>query len=328
MRAFRPFPLLRSPHLQTLLACAQLGREPSSRTCRVRLVDGDQLAVEVSTPAGWTANAPTVVLVHGLCGCHGSPYMVRMTDKLVRRGVRVLRVNLRGCGSGRGLARELYHSGRSDDVLQVLRSFRDEAPDSRTTLVGFSLGGNVALKLAGELGADAAAYLHRVIAVSAPADLEACARRIGRPENRFYERHFIRLLRRAVAERHAAFPDLPAVELPRSLGLFEFDDVYTAPHGGFESALDYYRKSSSAPLVPRIEVPCHVLFADDDPFVRADVFDGVELPANVEVVRTRHGGHLGFLGRPGPGGAYRWMDSQLLAWILEEEAPQRPGFRS
>ena len=315
---FRPFPLLRNRHLQTILgAWALLPFEPRSEERRVKLADGDILALEVSTPQGWREDSPTVVMVHGLCGCSRSPYMVRLARKLVGRGVRAVRVNLRGCGPGRGLARGIYHSGRSGDVRQVIEDLRREDPESPLTLIGFSLGGNIALKLAGELGAAATGSLERVLAVCPPADLEACARLIHRPENRIYENHFVRILRKGVEDRHARFPDLPPVELPVKLSLRDFDDLYTAPHGGFESAIDYYQKCSAEPLVDRIEVPCRVLFAEDDPFVRANVFDDTDLPANVEVERTRHGGHLGFLGHPKSSGGYRWMDSRLLNWIFE-----------
>src|SRR5919109_5151430 len=116
--SFRPFPLLANRHAQTIVASqVYLPLEPPSRTRLVRLPDGDQIALEVSTPGPWHADAATVILVNGLCGCHRSPYMLRLARKLWRRGVRVVRLNLRGCGSGKGLARQPYHSGRSEDVL-------------------------------------------------------------------------------------------------------------------------------------------------------------------------------------------------------------------
>jgi len=183
------------------------------------------------------------------------------------------------------------------------------------TLVGFSLGGNIILKLAGEWAARVPANVQRVIAICAPVDLEACMRLLLQPANRLYNRYFTRLLCAEVAYRHARFPDLPPVKLPQRLSLYEFDEYYTAPRCGFRDALDYYRQCSAAPLVPQITLPCHMLFAADDPMVDAHTFDGVALPANVQVLRTNYGGHLGFLGRPGRPGGYRAMDAQLLAWI-------------
>jgi len=316
LQAFRPLPLLTNPHAQTIVAAKwTFAREPSATTRLVQLPDGDMIALEVSTPQGWQPHDPTVVMLHGLCGCHRSPYMQRLARKLLRRGLRAVRMNLRGCGSGKGLARYPYHSGRSADVLAVLDSLEQDAPASPVTLVGFSLGGNLVLKLAGELSATVPDSLQRVIAICPPADLVACARLLSQPTNRLYNRYFTRLLYADVAYRHARFPDLPPVTLPDGLSLYEFDDYYTAPQGGFRDALDYYRQCSAAPLVPRITVPCHVLFAADDPLIDARVFDGVTLPANVQVLCTRHGGHLGFLGLLGRAGGYRAMDAQLLAWI-------------
>lgn len=315
--SFLPFPLLRGPHLQTIVAAklALWRREPPGETQVVTLPDGDRLALVVSTPRSWRPDRPSVLLLHGLCGCHQSSYMMRLALKLWRRGIRAIRMNMRGCGAGAGLARQPYHSGRSPDVLAVLEALQRQSPPSPVTLLGFSLGGNVMLKFAGELGRRAQALCTQVIAVCPPADLAACSRMLGQPSNWLYERYFIRRLRAAVAERHRLFPDLAPVDLPARLSLHQFDNLYTAPQCGFADADDYYERSSAAPLVPRITLPCRILFADDDPVIDATVFDGVALPPNVEVVRTSKGGHLGFLGRPGRPGGYRWMDACLLDWV-------------
>ena len=314
---FRPLPLIRGPHSQTIAAVFRLAGEPPSKTKRVTLDDGDELAVEISTPPEWRPEAPTVVLIHGLCGCQRSAYLVRMTRKLYNRGVRAVRMNLRGCGSGRGLARRPYHSGCSGDALCVLNALREDAPASPTSLVGFSLGGNIALKLAGELEARGPELLQSVIAVCPPSDLEACCALLESPSNRFYNWHFVSILRQNAADLHRLFPSLGPVELPKRLTLRQFDELYTAPQCGFEDAADYYRRASSAQFVPRIAVPTTILFANDDPVIDTTVFDDTPLPRNVDVVRVANGGHLGFLGIPGSPGGYRWLDSQLLGWLEE-----------
>lgn len=320
LHVFRPLPLLTNPHVQTLVAAKlTLPLEPPSTTQFVTLPDDDIIALEVSTPQHWQPDAQTVVLLHGLCGCHQSPYMQRIARKLLRYGIRAVRMNLRGCGSGKGLARYPYHSGRSADVLAVLESLRQTCPRSPVTLVGFSLGGNIILKLAGELAAMVPANVQRVIAICAPINLEACVRLLLQPANRLYNRYFTQLLCAEVAYRHSRFPDLPPVTLPQRLSLYEFDEYYTAPQSGFRDALDYYRQCSAAPLVPQITIPCHILFAADDPMVDAHALDGVALPPNVQVICTSYGGHLGFLGIPGRPGGYHAMDAQLLAWITAQE---------
>ena len=315
--SFSPFPLLRGPHLQTI-AAAKLRlwrREPPGEVQVVTLPDGDRIALVVSTPPQWRPDSPTVLLLHGLCGCHQSSYMMRLALKLWRRGIRAIRMNMRGCGAGVGLARQPSHSGRSPDVLAVLEDLQEQSRQSPVTLLGFSLGGNVMLKFAGELGRRAEALCTQVIAVCPPADLAACSRLLSQPSNRLYERYFMRRLLAAVAERHGLFPDLAPVNLPERLSLYRFDNLYTAPQCGFADAEDYYARSSAAPWVPQITLPCRILFAADDPVIDATVFAAAALPANVEVVRTSQGGHLGFLGHPGRPGGYRWMDSCLLDWI-------------
>ncbi|MGE3541596.1 MAG: YheT family hydrolase [Candidatus Tectimicrobiota bacterium] len=318
----RPLPWLRNPHVQTILAAKMsLAREPVSSTWLVPLPDGDTIALEMSTPPGWQDTQQTVLLLHGLCGCHRSPYMQRLARKLLQCGIRAIRMNLRGCGSGKGLARYPYHSGRSADVLAVLEALQRVTPGALTTLVGFSLGGNIVLKLAGELADSAARYLRQVIAICPPVDLHACARLLAQPVNRIYNHYFTRLLCADVAYRQERFPDLTPVRLPSRLTLYEFDECYTAPQCGFRDALDYYQQCSAAPLVARITVPCAVLFASDDPMIAADALDAYTLPANVRLTRTRYGGHLGFLGLPGSATGYRALDTQILAWITGQAAP-------
>ena len=319
---FRPLFFLSRPHAQTIAAAAfHVPLAPASERRLVTLPDGDALALEVSTPRRWRPHDSTVVMIHGLCGSARSPYLLRLARKLVRRGARAVRMNLRGCGAGRGLARQLYHSGRSEDALAAIESLSRSDPASPLTLVGFSLGGNIALKLAGELGTAARGLLRQVIATCPPADLMACSQRLSVPENRFYERLFVRQLRRAAAERQARFPDLPATALPRELTLRQFDDLYTAPQCGFRDAADYYARSSSAPLLPGIAIPCRILYAADDPIIDSTALESVSLPANVALARTQAGGHLGFLAVPGRQSGIHWLDAVLLRWILNDTAP-------
>lgn len=306
MDPFRPLPLLGNPHLQTLLANGvSLAREPASTTRLVELPDGDRLAVEVSTPVGWV-DGPTVAMVHGLCGSHRSTYMVRMAAKLVAAGLRVARINLRGKGSGQGLARRPYHAGCSEDLRAALLALGGAPP----WLIGFSLGGNVSLKLAGELGPSGPGLLAGVGAVCPPVDLFASWRWLTRPEGRRWERMFVGWLLEEMRLRCARWGD-PLPALPRRPGVFDIDDRYIAPSAGFAGALAYYAGASALPLLQRIEVPCRLLIAEDDPIVEAAWLTQATLPRDVQVVRTARGGHLGFLGSPGP----RFMDEVVLGWV-------------
>jgi predicted alpha/beta-fold hydrolase len=312
---FRPFPLLANPHLQTLVGnLLSLAREPRSVTKLVTLPDGDRLALEVSTPDVWREADPTVVLVHGLCGSHRSTYLVRLAAKLFARGVRAVRLNLRGNGTGVGLARRPYHAGCSDDVRVALEALRAETPRSPITLAGFSLGGNIALKLAGELGQDAPALFERVVGVCPAVDLMGGWRRISRQP--LYHRHFVRLLLREMQRRHAVSGE-PCPTFSPWVSLFDFDDGYTAPHWGYAGAEAYYDAASARDHLPRIAVPCRVLLAEDDPIIDSSCWEQ-RMPAAAELIRSPRGGHLGFVGAPAALARpdVRFMDDVVLRWAL------------
>ncbi len=315
---FHPLPGLKSAYWQTILGSKlKFHREPKSKTHYVRLPDQDQLAIEVSHPKDWQTNEPTVMMIHGLGGCHRAGYMVRLAHKLLKAGYRVVRINLRGCGSGFGHAKKLYHGGLSDDILAVLQHHQTLCPASSVTLVGFSLGGNMALKLAGELGDKGSDYLQQVIAVCPPIDLSHCSEMIGQPKNHTFRRYFMKKLKNTVRRRHLLFPDLPPPPKIRrfNMHLHQFDDTYTAPHAGFKNAEDYYQQASAINVIDQIRVPCRMLFALDDPFIDSSILHQKKLPAHMELHLTEHGGHMGFLGSPRKPGGFRWMDHVLLNWI-------------
>lgn len=315
---FDPFPFLNDPHKQTFIsAFFNFLYEPPSEQKLIRLVDGDRISLEVTTPREWKKEGLTVLLVHGLCGSHRSPNLVRMARRLEPLGIRVVRFNMRSCGSGRGLAKSLYHSGRSDDIFEALKVLKTEHPDSPIVLIGFSLGANLVLKLVGELGSLAPLFLEKVISVSPPVDLYSSVKMLGEPANGAYERYFYRLLRKDVYYVHRKFKDLPPIHLPRSLKLYEFDQLYTAPRFGFQSADDYYDKCSAIHIVGDIVIPCKILLAEDDPIISASSLDHLHLPENIDVFKTKKGGHLGYLGNPLSEKGFYWLDSLLVEWIVE-----------
>ncbi|MCH9613734.1 MAG: hypothetical protein SP1CHLAM54_07430 [Chlamydiia bacterium] len=317
---FTPFPLIRGAHGQTIfgtLFCFE--RTPQAKTELVELPDGDKIACEVSTPLKWTPFDQTVIMLHGLCGSHESGYLLRMTRKLTKAGIRAVRMNMRGCGSGRGHAKQVYHSGRSDDVYQVIKYFKEQDPHSEISLIGFSLGGNVVLKLAGELNVHGCSLLKQVIAVCPPINLHKTVLRLDTKVNRFYRNYFLKALRAGIVDRHKRFTDLPPLDLPEDVTFYEFDELYIARESGFKSAVDYYTKCSSGQMIPYIMVPTKILFAEDDPIVDSrDVLDS-ELPEAVEVYGTKNGGHMGFLGSLLHQGGFHWMDYILMKWTSGSE---------
>lgn len=315
---FDPFPFLDDPDHQTIISSFfNLLFEPASDRKLVSLADGDKISLEVTTPRGWKPTDLTVFLVHGLCGSHKSPNLVRMARRLEPLGIRAVRYNMRGCGSGRGLAKQPYHSGRSEDVFDSIKALKKEAPDSPIILIGFSLGGNIVLKMAGELASLAKSFIRQVIAVSPPMDLYSSILMLGHPKNAMYEKYFYRLLRADVHYRHNKFKDLPPIHLPRNLKIYEFDQIYTAPSCGFKNVDDFYTRCSSAQFISDITVPCKILLAEDDPIVSPYALDGYSLPSNVDLMLTKKGGHMGYLGHPQSEKGFHWLDSVLIDWILE-----------
>lgn len=314
---FRPLPFLRNPHVQTVLGVLMPGAvcpRPDRRRV-VRLPDGDALMLHNNTPAGWKLGDPLALLVHGLSGSHASAHIRRMTALLLSHRVRVARLDLRGAGAGLPLARRSYHAGRSDDIRAALEEIHTWSPTSPLLVLGVSLGGALALKMAAEAADRPVPGLTRVAAAAPPIDLPRCAALLSLPSNRIYEDNFVRDLTQQARLRQRHFPDLPPLRFPRRMTLRMFDDLYTAPRSGFADADDYYRQATCLPLLPRIQVPTLILTARDDPFVAVEPFEELKVPAHILVRVVPHGGHIGFLGWDGAGGI-RWAERRMVDWLL------------
>jgi hypothetical protein len=281
----------------------------------VTLDDGDQIVLHDDRPPAWQAGDRVALLVHGLGGSHLSACVVRAAAKLNAAGVRTFRQDLRGCGAGVRLAKLPFHSGRSEDVAAALMFVADHCPDSPITLIGFSLGGNLVLKLLGESSQAAECGVDSAITVCAPIDLRASCQHLIQRRNRFYDRRFVAQLLRQYALRQKLRPDAPTVTPPhRPRNLWEVDEMLTAPIGGFDGAEDYYARCSSRQFLGAIDVPTRILFAIDDPLVPASQYDDLTLPGSVQLCATEHGGHLGFVSRRNCANDRQWLDRQIVDW--------------
>jgi predicted alpha/beta-fold hydrolase len=307
--AFRPLIGLASPHLQTILACyGQAGKPAPSISQLFTLEDGDKLCCEISTPLQWTPQQSTILLIHGLGGSHSSGYMIRLSRKFYQAGFRVVRINLRGCGSGKHHARRSYHGGLSDDVLQVVKTLKKQTPLSPFVLIGFSLGGNIALKLLGELGEEANEFLQHTFAVCAPLDIQNAVKRITQKTNHFYHRSFLKSMRQQC---------LSWSKNHHTPTLYDFDDMITAPQWGFKNGQDYYDQCSSQKFLSHIRHPCHLIFAADDPFIDYSPALNQPLSSDVKICVSQYGGHLGFLGWAGREHQIFWLDHLLMKLTKE-----------
>ena len=220
----------------------------------------------------WQANASqclTVVLVHGLEGSSRSQYVLGNSARAWAAGCNVVRMNMRNCGGTENLSPTLYHSGLSADVAAVMRRLADEKGLNAFALIGYSMGGNLVLKLAGELGESTPDYLKAVVGVSPAMDLGVSADALHNLSNRVYEWKFLRGLRRRFRRKGRAFPAIYSTQgLERIATLRQFDDQITARYSGFRGADDYYDRASSSRVAAQIAVPTLILHALDDPFIR------------------------------------------------------------
>ncbi len=275
-------------------------------------------------PSAWQAGDRVALLVHGLGGCHQSTYMQRTAAKLVAKGVRVFRMDLRGCGAGKELAKLPVHAGRSEDVGVALAHVIESCPDSPVFLVGFSMGANLVLKLLGELGRQRPANLAGAMAVAPPIDLIACAQNMETGLNIWYNRKFLRnLLREAVIRNGRVAREIAPPLHPSPRHLRDFDERFTAPLGGFASAEDYYRRASSAPLLKEIDVPTIVVAAADDPIVPVRPFEAANYSSSTRLAIVPTGGHLGFVSKKGADPDRRWLDWRIVEWVTTSNVPRK-----
>ena len=296
---FRCAPWLRNPHAQTVWG-KFVRRVPKVATVGECLPMGDGDVVDLQhleAPPG----APRLLLLHGLEGTVESHYVGGMLTQARERGWGATLMLFRGCGPSENVARRFYHSGETTDVARVFSHLRARWPRSSWCVAGVSLGGNVLLKWLGEQGSKVDPSLRAAVAVSVPFDLEAGARKISRGVGRVYDRSFLRSLKRKALRKLARYPDLfDEARLLRARSVFDFDDAVTAPVHGFESGVDYYRRSSSIHFLAAIRVRTFLLSALDDPFLPAQVLERVgnivaTNPA-IDLELTACGGHVGFVG--------------------------------
>lgn len=262
---------------------------------------------------------PTLLLLHGLEGSSDSGYMLGTADKAFQAGFNVLRVNQRNCGGTEELTPTLYNSGLSCDMRAVVGELieRDGLPE--VFAVGFSMGGNLVLKMAGEWRESAPRELRAVIGICPSCDLGACADAVGELRNRIYERHFVRRLKRRMIDKAKLFPEkYPLNGLAKIRSVREFDDAITAKFCGFRDADDYYTRSSALSLLAEIRVPTLILAAQDDPMIPFRSLDAERLAANprITVEAPRYGGHCAFIATKRIGERF-WAEARIVEFCRE-----------
>jgi uncharacterized protein len=286
---------------------------------RVPLASRGATTVYISEPENKVPTRPTVLLLHGLAGSSSSSYMIRIGRRVVDQGFRVIRVDMPGSGASADLTDLPAHAGCSPEIAAVMRWLQSSLGIERWVVGGFSLGGNVTLKLLSELrqsNADDIA-IEKAIVVAPPIDLHYCSRWMEKRVNRIYTNFFLRNLkiqRRHRAQKWPAWAARPELPLPRSIR--EFDDRHTAPLAGYRDVADYYTQASTVKVLDRVQVKTSVLVDANDPIVPFAVFNQATWPDSVRITKTKHGGHLGYIHRVD--GKYRcWLDDWFMAQLVD-----------
>ncbi|HVF49680.1 MAG TPA: alpha/beta fold hydrolase [Pyrinomonadaceae bacterium] len=331
-KTFRPHPLFRSGHAQTLAAFAWprrfKHRHHARDETRLFAVEPD---VNLLAHCRWQrerARHPTLVVVHGLEGSSASVYMLSTANLAHRAGFNVLRLNQRTCGATEHLTPTLYNSSMSGDLAAVVRELAERDKLSRIYLAGFSMGGNLALKMAGELGAGAPPELRGVCAVSPALNLLECSTAIDHRRNWLYRQSFIRSLRRRVRIKQKLYPTLYDTQpLKHIRTLRQFDDSYTATHGGFRDADDYYERASALRYIAQIRTPTLIVHAQDDPLVPFASFNDPAIRDNpyVIAVTPAHGGHVAFLSAHADERERFWAENLLVEFCRRIEEADDKG---
>ncbi len=326
MKEFEPHPLLRNAHLMTIASTFLRRKFPRLPAAEVRLF-GVEPNTQTRADCHWQKaprEHPTLVLVHGLEGSSESGYILGTAEKAYLAGFNVVRLNQRNCGGTEHLTPHLYHSGRSDDVRFVIEELiaRDKLPEIFAT--GFSMGGNLVLKMAGEYGAAAPAELRGFAAVAPSFVLAACADALEERRNFIYQRYFVRKLKARMRRKAELFPERYSAKVGngalRAIGsVREFDELITAPCSGFAGAEDYYARASAINVVSAIARPTLIVTAKDDPFVPYATFERREVRenANVRLVATQYGGHCAYIAREA-GDERFWCERRIVEFCAEQ----------
>jgi uncharacterized protein len=314
---FQPRLGLRNGHAQTIASFLLLRRNslPAPEERMVEVAPGVRLLCHCYWQAD-RRNALTLVAVHGLEGSTASAYMQGIAAKGLAAGMNVVLVNQRNCGGTGHLSPTLYHSGLSTDMMRIVDHMLSAENLQRVALTGYSMGGNLMLKAAGEWGKNCPPQVKAVAVVCPAMDLAACADALNEPANWLYQAYFVRRLKQRLAEKARIFPEHFNIAAGATVKTVrEFDDKVTAPFSGFRDADDYYFRASAARVVERIAVPTLILHASDDPFVRLLPETREKVLANpaIQLVETPHGGHCAFLGRR-DGYDGHWAEHEVIAF--------------
>jgi predicted alpha/beta-fold hydrolase len=319
--AFRPHPLLRNAHLQTLFPAFLRPLPPLEvRPERLELDDGDFVDL------GWSGNTegrgPLAILLHGLTGGFDSKYLRGTAQLLVAQGWRTVALQLRGSGPDTNRLPRCYNHGDTEDFHTLCRVLRQREPSTPLFAAGWSMGANILLKALGESGEQS--LLSGAAAACAPFELQTCAERLRRGFSRVYTRHLLGNLGERLRRKHGPVPVLPPADLQAALkapDFFAFDNAYTAPVNGYPDAIGYYQQASCGRFLKGVRRPTLAIHAADDPFMEPSVIpEPTQLAPAVTLELAPRGGHIGFVAAGPRGRPDYWLDRRMAQFLIEAAA--------
>jgi uncharacterized protein len=318
--SFAPRAGLASAHAQTIFSWAWPRRFPNLPAPETRFFDVDRDA-RVLAHCHWQPDAatrPALLLLHGLNASSDAHYMRGLAAKAFARGLNVIRLNQRNCGNTEHLSAGLFHSGLTMDARHVIGELETTDGIRSVVVAGYSLGGNLALKLAGEYGSAPPASLRAVAAVSPILEISQCVHALERGSNFVYQWNFTKELKARMRRKDRHWPgrfDLSRLSSIHTVRAF--DEVYTAPHFGFANAEDYYYRASAMRVIDQVRLPALIVSSEDDPFVPPAPFRDPKVTGNpcVALVLTAKGGHCGFVSDAGHGSDGYWAEDQVIDFV-------------
>jgi predicted alpha/beta-fold hydrolase len=320
-KPFKPSITFKNAHFQTLYA--SLFRKQSTPQIEkeiFELNDGDFVECFWHLRPQPSTTSPIVILFHGLEGSFESPYIKGVINALAKEGITSVLMHFRGCSGKKNRLARAYHSGDTHDAYSWILHVKKQFNNAPLFAVGYSLGGNMLLKLLGEYGRDLP--LKGAIAVSAPMKLDVCANQMNRGFSQFYQWHLLRSLKPALINKYRdhdmkAFIGVDENHIKKLKDFWHYDDVYTAPIHGFTSAVQYYEQSSSLQFLKKIKHPTLIIHAKDDPFMTPEVLPKYnDISKSITLDISQHGGHVGFI----EGSFFRpkyWLEERIVCYIKE-----------
>jgi len=321
---FEPHPLLKNSHLMTIAAAWWMRTfDLAPAEDRLFQVDAEsKILGHCHWQEGKRLDMPVIALVHGLEGSSGSNYMLGIAEKAWANGFHVVRLNQRNCGGTELLTPTLYNSGMSGDYRAILEELANGDGFEQVFFAGYSMGGNLVTKMAGEFGCSAPRQLRGVCAVCPALDLASCADELERWDNYFYRARFVRGLLNRYQRKAELFPQRYSKNGFGSIRTVrEFDDAITAPQFGFKDAQEYYESAGAKRVVAQIRAPYLLITAQDDPFVPYEAIraSGAERNPMIRFVAPEHGGHCGFVSRHS-GQRRFWAEERIVEFCKQQLA--------